>query len=331
LERSLNEYLSASSASDSSHFIGSDELEALFAARDQLHLQSGQLNRLKADRDLISRFISTLPLSPTEASSRNEQRDEVVLNVQEDGAWQHVLNEGVNGSALSVSYRHQLSSPSGSHIHEVRLEGLMHCDALHLIALLMEVDLYSSWMPSLLGIGLRQSKAIPLTRTSHSSSRMNYTEALRRAGHFEIALPWPLPNLDLCIFGFGLDALADHNALLLVLRDVASEDVESIPSIPSSSRRLQLHVGGAVIEPIDAHLTRVSFSFVVDPHIDSIPQWLITLVLKTFAGMVWEGLASNARLISSQSQGEHARRMKEDSPETYAFVRSRVNDAYLKR
>lgn len=82
---------------------------------------------------------------------------------------------------------------SGSKLYRLRLEGIMPVPLVNLLPMLLELDLYPQWLPTLYGgFGLQSSKEL------YCLSRF------QKIGYFVINLPWSHQILKfhiVCVFG----------------------------------------------------------------------------------------------------------------------------------
>lgn len=93
----------------------------------------------------------------------------------------------------------------GSPIHTIRLDGKLNIPVFNILAVLMEVDLYLTWVPIVMGMGM---KSIDLLADM---------DRFRKLVHADVALPWPIANRDANLFGYGVDLL-DQGRVLAVAR-----------------------------------------------------------------------------------------------------------------
>jgi len=184
--------------------------------------------------------------------------------------WQCVYAHREGDDELRVSYKHT----RGTTVYAVKLDGVMSVDLERLLALVFEVDLYPRWLPSLLGVGLKGARELALL------------DRLRKLAYLDFALPWPLPNVDIAVEGFGVDALDLDRRLLVLLRHLHEHPSTEVPSVPRGYRRVLLRHGGAVLQPLDLKRTRLTAVAEADAQV-AVPDWFLSFGLKTFAGLIW--------------------------------------------
>lgn len=85
--------------------------------------------------------------------------------------WQKVHKRG----EVTVMYQ----EVNDSKLHRLRLEGILHVSLADLLPLLLELDLYTQWLPIVWGgFGLR------------SSRELYHLDRFKKIGYFIISLPW---------------------------------------------------------------------------------------------------------------------------------------------
>jgi len=194
-----------------------------------------------------------------------------------------------------------------SSFYKFKLEGTMQCDLFQFIAVFNEINLFKTWMPYMMGIGLK------------SSSEIARPSRLGVVAHVDIALPWPLNPRDLAIDGFGVDLLGDKGTVMLVLRN-ADGTVCEIPS--RSCPRVDLLSGGAMLTPKGDNEIFASFIFSVDPKIETIPAWLMNWGMKNFSGYFFTAMSDVAKRVGVDPACPYHEKMKA-RPEFYEFLRDR--------
>lgn len=102
----------------------------------------------------------------------------------------------------------------GSPIHTLRLDGSVKISVFNILAVLMEVDLYTTWIPTIMGIGLKDLELL------------EDVDRFKKVVHAEVAIPWPLANRDCNLIGYGVDLL-DQGRVLAVARSF-----ECAPEVP---------------------------------------------------------------------------------------------------
>lgn len=114
-------------------------------------------------------------------------------------------------------------------LHKIRIEGVIPCPVEHVVALVFELDLYSTWVPSMMGVGLKKSYEVAhieryaaflhfLPSLMVSLRTVPTLNRLMKIGHFIFGLPWPLRDCDIVVQGYGVDLLQEHGQLMLIAR-----------------------------------------------------------------------------------------------------------------
>lgn len=102
----------------------------------------------------------------------------------------------------------------GSPIHTLRLDGSVKISVFNILAVLMEVDLYTTWIPTIMGMGLKDLELL------------EDVDRFKKVVHAECAIPWPLANRDVNMIGYGVDLL-DQGRVMAVARSF-----ECAPEVP---------------------------------------------------------------------------------------------------
>eukprot|EP01128_Nolandella_sp_AFSM9_P012724 TRINITY_DN9556_c0_g1_i2.p1 TRINITY_DN9556_c0_g1~~TRINITY_DN9556_c0_g1_i2.p1 ORF type:complete len:200 (+),score=26.22 TRINITY_DN9556_c0_g1_i2:161-760(+) len=189
------------------------------------------------------------------------------------------------------------------------MEGLVDCNLFAMISLLMEIDMYTEWVPNIAGKGLVLANEVELL------------SKISKVGFFHFGLPWPLQDRDMLVLGYGVDLLAEGGKILLVLKNL--EEHKDVPTPGGGITRVKLHAGGVLFQSITEKTCHVSYIFNVDPQLAYMPSWLLNFLMKTFAGAVWERMSSHAQAIDRAPEGKYAQRMKE-RPELYNMLKKRL-------
>lgn len=133
----------------------------------------------------------------------------------------------------------------GSPIHTIRLDGKLNIPVFNILAVLMEVDLYLSWVPIVMGMGMKSIELL---------ADMDRFRKLVRA---DVALPWPISNRDANLFGYGVDLL-DQGRVLAVARsyDCAPEVPQNVhwSLFPETEHLAAQNREGKASEPSSANM-----------------------------------------------------------------------------
>lgn len=234
---------------------------------------------------------------------------------------------GQNEQGAKVSWKISKDSP----IHTVRVDGLIKASVFNLLAVLLEVELYETWIPSKMGLGFK---------FAHLLSDI---DRFKKNVHFGLSLPWPLANRDSHVFGYGVDLL-DSGKVLAVIRSFECEpsysqqelnlfDNEDVSESHSNENivnpelldgwvRVLVHQGGFLLTPIDENSTEISFLFNIDPKIPIIPISLINWALKNFAFMGLSILEKTSLEIEDENSPYYKKINEKDG--IYSFLKERL-------
>lgn len=213
------------------------------------------------------------------------------------------------GDEYSVAFKQLTDSP----FIKLKLEGTVPCSLFNFIAVINEIDLFTNWVPCIMGAGLKACKEV------------GRPSRLRVLGHLDIGFPWPLKGRDLAVDGFGVDLLEERGQVMIVLRNAPSADLP-VRDCP----RVDLISGGALITPLGADQTMVSFIICADPKLDIIPTWLINWGLKTFSGYFYSQMTYVATNIGKEKNCPFKQNM-DSRPEFYGFLQERLDDYYTNK
>mmetsp|Transcript_12054 Transcript_12054/g.20385 ORF Transcript_12054/g.20385 Transcript_12054/m.20385 type:complete len:504 (+) Transcript_12054:132-1643(+) len=153
-------------------------------------------------------------------------------------------------------------------------EGRIHCFIIELtleaslkecVALAWEFDLIKTW-----------------NRFVSDTVKLHEEKCFRMWAYAGVWLPWPIPDRQLTVFSKGLDFLEEHDCMVFL--------VESTETLPVGARALPkgakdrvtidvLQPSGGALFPLGPKLTRGRLLFYVDPHIPTVPEWLVNFVL----------------------------------------------------
>lgn len=250
----------------------------------------------------------------------------------------------------------------GSPIHTLRLDGKLPISMFNILSVIMEVDLYLNWIPTVMGIGLKRI------------NMLSDMDRFRKFVHCDASIPWPIANRDCNLVGFGVDLL-DQGRVLAVARSyecapespasvnwslfpetahlgaqkddiqIESPNLDSIPftnpgvaeavqklesipalipSVKSGIVRSKVHQGGFLLTPISDTETAVSALFQVDPDLAVMPSWLINWCMKHFMFTVLDLLGKAASKVGTE-KSPYTKRMT-DKPEVYEYLRQRLEE-----
>lgn len=142
--------------------------------------------------------------------------------------WESTMEDS-HGS--KVMWKPSKDSP----IHTLRLDGKVASPAFNVLAVLMEVDMYQNWIPTIMGIGLKKlDLLLDLDR-------------YRKLVHVDMALPWPIANRDANMVGYGVDMLSQGRILAV------ARSYECAPEVP-------FNVNWSLFPEIEAAMANASAS-----------------------------------------------------------------------
>lgn len=121
--------------------------------------------------------------------------------------WQQT---NTDSRGTKVMWKPSKNSP----IHTLRLDGTLKMSMFNILAVLMEVDLYPSWIPTIMGVGLKDLQLL------------DDMDRFRKLAHAEVSIPWPLANRDCNVVGYGVDFMDQQRALTVVR---SYETVNEVP------------------------------------------------------------------------------------------------------
>lgn len=260
------------------------------------------LERLQADAR-----VSALALEMTEirrVRSAMEDNDGWVL-VKEAGTYQ-------------TFYRNEDGNP----IHSIKIKGVLNVPLFNLAAVINEIDLYVDWVPF-----LKESReTVELSK-------------YRRGVYSLFALPWPLSNRDMVVYGYGVDMLAEQSQLMIVIRSIgagyggdgeglaggihAERLVAASPAEDASAVRMDFKIAGFLLSPVTATSTHLTVLSNVDPRMSIVPYFLLNFVTKQLAGILIGKLESLAAGIESDPRSKYLERIA-NKPHIYQDIRERV-------
>lgn len=216
----------------------------------------------------------------------------------------------------------------------LRVEGNVDVPIFDLLALLHEVDLWSTWAPTLCGLGLR------------SASFVAEAGPLRKIVHVVVHLPWPFQDRALAVgaeVADCLDDLGDSPRQLIILLDSAEAyshfPLECSQRIPTDEgrRRIDLDASAIVLTPLDgsdaaraagrgsrgAASARTRLQALMSAKVDiSIPRWLLNLATDTMSCLVLYCLCRQAAKISQLKA--YQERLQQQDHRFYAVMRPRL-------
>lgn len=208
---------------------------------------------------------------------------------------------------MSIMYRHRKGDVS----HSFRFEAIYDSPVSHLMAMNREFDLLSSW-----------------NKYSKDSAILAEIPPFQSVVYTAQYMPFPLTELDLVVHCQWSD-VQEEGAVVITLRDYSEEipspDVKALPSRSSKRRRMKLLPGSAsILQPYPCTAdgrprTKCIVVANLDPHVDYIPQFLVTFVLKVMSPFLYNATKRTLENNFSSPDMQLPRRMAA-CPEVYQRI-----------
>ena len=208
-------------------------------------------------------------------------------------------------SAIRTFYRKE-----GKGWHTCKIEGEIACPSFQVVALLREADLWSEWMPRVLGFGV--------TRTTP----LDVTDKTNLALLTHIGFPWPFADRDISIRVDCVDSLDQHPRCVAVLM----RDEPDTP-INDGVVRCSIQDSGCLLTPYykgDPEKTYCQFLIRIDVKIDVLPDFIIDGMFKNMSFLLLYQIRNAVKLVSDEKWAE--RYCHPDSP-FYGWLRARIRDS----
>ncbi|CAE8638299.1 unnamed protein product [Polarella glacialis] len=198
----------------------------------------------------------------------------------------------------------------------IRLEAEVEAPLFDLIALLREVGLWHTWVPSFAGIGMSGAR------------QLGQTSVINMCFHLVVNLPWPLGRRS-CTFAVdGVDCMHTEDApqqvvVLLDSRHAQLNCPESVDDWSKVHTPADLWDSGVVITPAEVAGTKhtmVQIIAVMDPKM-ALPRSLVNLVVRNVCFLIMVQLR---RAVAVTREKEHLEITTDPSNPFYAFLRRRM-------
>jgi len=229
-----------------------------------------------------------------------------VMNLLSDWDSDEVWEQSYSGTDYSVAFKFL---PNTS-FYKIKLEGTMKCSVIQLLAVINEINMYGSWVPYMMGVGLQSSSEI------FRPSRYGVV------GHLDIAIPWPLSNRDFAFQALGVDLLNQRGKVFILLKNANPGVFKDIPK--RDYPRAELIAGGILVD-VHTHNEgeiHTSFVFSLDPKMAVIPAWLINWAMKTFSGYLFSAIVETACSIGVDPESAYMKQIA-SRPEFYNVLDER--------
>jgi len=237
----------------------------------------------------------------------NELRQQFInsWNERHSSGWQIVNKQ----KDFSVYYS---TLPNG--ILRFLIEGHVKCGVFPVAVLANEVDLYTQWIPLVLGyFGLKKS----INMSDESDGRMK--KKIQLLGQ----LPFPLTNRDVTIQAALYDTL-EKNDFCITTRDIS----DILPKHPDYVR-VKIISGGFYGNIDNGDLSGGAY-FIFDPIMRSIPNFLVNLGINIFAPSLFQYVVTKLQTLeNTPEQTEFWERIKKDREGFYAQMKNRLKSLGL--
>ncbi|KAK5582885.1 hypothetical protein RB653_004474 [Dictyostelium firmibasis] len=198
-------------------------------------------------------------------------------------------------SIQNVDGIHSMYKEHGSGIHSVRIEGIIDQPIFNVCSIIMEADLYYTWIPRLL-----------------ESRILNQDDRFKRLIYCRASCPWPVSDRDICLYGYGVDMLEEENQVVVVSRSIRDQDLIGnsslknpetfIPQVRDNTVRAKSEISGFTIKPISATQTYVQVVSLTDPNMKLLPKWLLNFVTTQFCHYLFVMLRKQASDVASSKE-----------------------------
>ncbi|KYQ96841.1 hypothetical protein DLAC_04147 [Tieghemostelium lacteum] len=181
---------------------------------------------------------------------------------------------------------HCLYKENGSGMHSIRMDGIIESPIFDVCAVIMEVALYGTWIPNL--------KEAKLLGEDNRFKKLIYARSV---------CPWPVSDRDVCLFGYGVDMLEEHDKIMVIARSVRDGDLDGIswklPDPIKNVVRVDTKISGFTITPISETQTLVQVVSLTDPRMAMMPYWLLNFVTTQFCHYLFVMLRKQSKSVQS--------------------------------
>eukprot|EP00929_Paragymnodinium_shiwhaense_P067354 TRINITY_DN33912_c0_g1_i1.p1 TRINITY_DN33912_c0_g1~~TRINITY_DN33912_c0_g1_i1.p1 ORF type:complete len:473 (+),score=85.33 TRINITY_DN33912_c0_g1_i1:99-1517(+) len=204
----------------------------------------------------------------------------------------------------------------------IRVEGEVDTHLFDLLSIFYEVDLYTTWVPTLGGVGLISSGSVAQKGPLHQVYR------------FEMSLPWPFQRR-VCRFSVNaFDCMGTGQQPPQIVMLWESHDVHRIsPSLAKqpacrSGTEAELFDSGLILTPIQSEdgkvRTKVQIVVGADPKV-SMPAWCLTLASMNMSWYIFKKYRDAGHLARSP---KYLERSGDPEHPFYCFVRQRIAENF---
>jgi hypothetical protein len=209
---------------------------------------------------------------------------------------------------IKTFYRHEPSTP----VHSIKMQGIIDCPALNIMAVMNEHSLYHKWIPLINEVCLIKQLS-------------NY----RKVIYLNANLPWPLAPRDAVMYGYGVDYLEEETIVVMIRScvedDLPPQDAHLIPP-PENFTRVDTKFAGVLLRPLSETSTYVTMMSNTDPKFTYIPYALLNWATKQLSFTMWSTLVERAKTIGME--GNEYEKLMQDKPELYANIQQKL-DVYF--
>jgi hypothetical protein len=247
------------------------------------------------ENDSLLNDLRSIPLVK-EIKRKTELCDRILGAVRNSASWSEVSC----GSDVVIKY----TSNGSGNLHSFMIEAVLDAPVLNVVAVINEVDLYSSWMPGL----------------SHSM-QLNSLSMFEKIIYLDYAIPWPLANREFVMEAFGVH-LAEKNQLLIAVQSCHDQSKFVLPPRTPRKKKIlgEMNMSGYLIEPISASSTKVTMVMDLDPKLDTVPDWLMNFATGKIFRFFLKNMEKNAKFSPTSN---YAQRIKKNA-ELYEFLNQQI-------
>ncbi|EGG22871.1 hypothetical protein DFA_05001 [Cavenderia fasciculata] len=187
---------------------------------------------------------------------------------------------------------HTMYKENGSGMHSIRIDGIVSSPIFNICSVLLEVDLYNTWIPRLTECNLLASD-----------------DRFRKVIYCRAECPWPIADRDLCLYGYGVDMLEDkEQTFVVVSRTYEDGDFDHNVVIPpptgkpSSVVRSHTQISGFTIKPLSPTETYVQVVSCTDPRMKFVPYWFLNFITNQFSHYLFQMLRQQAQKVTTSPE-----------------------------
>jgi len=185
-------------------------------------------------------------------------------------------NEGWTLAKRSSGIDTYFRVSEGSEAVQLKMIGVVDAPAIHVLAVMNEIDLWNRWIP-----------------TVHTTDTLLQISPFAKIVHCTFKFPLPLSvvvdNRDALYYVYGVDLLEDKQ-IVAIARNLTTEEEERFkvesnftsPPPPPKHTRMSVKFGGMVMSPVSVNSTKLILLTQVDPKV-KLPMDLINWGTKKFA------------------------------------------------